>query len=546
MTVYSGLLTYSGAASGYDSITGTISINLTIGSEEVDGYATVQYAGSGISGGVPFSDSGSGSDDDGSSATSYLGTSSGIEVIIDFNVGNEEQGSFAFNGTFNNTQSTISGTTEIVNYDDGVTAQFSTMLYAQPALPPIISFNTGSLQVNASAGVATYTLTRGPVPLGDIGSSIDISTVDGTAIAGRDYDAINDMLVVFGPGQTTSAPITVSIFPDSSDATGGINPDFEVILSNPINASIGFGTADTTIIEAVSKTPDDFYGSGTSDLLFQNTSGDFAIWQTNGSAVIGGGNVGSPGSGWTEIGTGMFNTGNQSDVLFKSSTGNYALWDMNGTAVTDVATFGSPGSGWNFVDIGNFDGTGNGDILFQNTAGIYAMWETNGRSVIGGGNIGSPGTGWSEVGVGDFNTGSKSDVLFESSTGSYALWDMNGTAVANVVTLGSPGAGWTFEGIGNFDGTGGDILFENTAGDYAIWETNGASVVGGGNLGSPGPGWSFAAIGDYNGDGKSDILFQNSSGGSTAYAAWEMNGATLASVATFGTPGSGWTLQHTG
>jgi hypothetical protein len=290
----------------------------------------------------------------------------------------------------------------------------------------------------------------------------------------------------------------------------------------------------------------DFYGSGTSDLLFKNTGGNFAMWQTNGTTVIGGGNVGSPGAGWNEVGTGVFDTGNKSDILFESTGGSYALWDMNGSSVINVATFGNPGAGFSFVDTGNFDGTGNGDILFENTAGDYAMWQTNGTAVIGGGNVGSPGTGWNEVGIGDFNTGAKSDILFESTGGSYALWDMNGTAVANVVTLGSPGAGWTFEGIGNFDGSGnGDILFENTAGDYAMWETNGTSVVGGGNLGSPGTGWSFAAIGDYNGDGKSDILFQDSSGGSTSYAAWEMNGTALAAVATLGTPGAGWTLQHT-
>jgi hypothetical protein len=120
--------------------------------------------------------------------------------------------------------------------------------------------------------------------------------------------------------------------------------------------------------------PSDFYGAGNSDLLFQNTGGDYAMWQTNGTAVIGGGNVGSPGTGWTEIATGDFNTGNKSDILFESSSASFALWDMNGTAVTNVATFGSPGAGFSFVDVGNFDGTGNGDILFENTGGDYAMW----------------------------------------------------------------------------------------------------------------------------------------------------------------------------
>jgi T5SS/PEP-CTERM-associated repeat protein len=292
--------------------------------------------------------------------------------------------------------------------------------------------------------------------------------------------------------------------------------------------------------------PSDFFGAGTSDLLFQNAGGDYAEWQTNGATVIGGGNVGTPGSGWQQVGTGYFNTA-KSDVLFESSAGSYALWDMNGTSVASVATFGNPGAGFSFVDVGNFDGTGNGDILFENTGGDYAMWQTNGTAVIGGGNVGSPGAGWSEVGIGDFNNDGKSDILFESTGGSYAIWDMNGTSVANVVTLGSPGAGWTLEGVGNFYGNGtNDLLFENTGGDYATWETNGNAVIGGANLGSPGTGWSFAAIGDYNGDGVSDILFQNGTGGSPTFAAWEMNAGTVANVATFGTPGASWTLQRTG
>ncbi len=127
-------------------------------------------------------------------------------------------------------------------------------LYGQPALPPIISFDSGSLQVNASAGTATYTpVSRGPVPLGDLGSSIYVSTENGTAIAGTDYTALNKLLVVFAPGKTT-ATFTVTIKPDSIDAAAGINPDFSVVLSDPINASIGFGTANTTIIEAAAKT----------------------------------------------------------------------------------------------------------------------------------------------------------------------------------------------------------------------------------------------------------------------------------------------------
>jgi hypothetical protein len=43
--------------------------------------------------------------------------------------------------------------------------------------------------------------------------------------------------------------------------------------------------------------------------------------------------------------------------------------------------------------------------------------------------------------------------------------------------------------------------------------------------------------GDYNNDGKSDILWQNSSG---AVAIWEMNGTNILAAATIANPGPTW------
>jgi hypothetical protein len=303
--------------------------------------------------------------------------------------------------------------------------------------------------------------------------------------------------------------------------------------------AIGWSTTSA----AVFRTPEDFVGAGTSDLLFQNTAGSYASWETNGGSVIGGGNIGSPGTGWSFEDTGYFDDSKNSDILFENTGGTYADWEMNGTSVSGVVTLGNPGAGWSFMGVGDFNGDGYGDILFENSGGSYGVWQTNGTSVTGSGNIGSPGPGWTFAAVGYLDTGANSDVLFENTAGAYAVWDMNGLSINAVVTLGSPGAGWTFEGIGDFYGNGSaDLLFQNTAGSYAIWETNGSSVIGGGNLGSPGSGWSFAGIGDYIGNGTSDILFSSTAG---TYAAWEMNGTTIANVVTFGSPGPSWMLQHT-
>ena len=166
----------------------------------------------------------------------------GDQVIAQFFLSGQEA---SFGGNFNNAQTEIVGT---LSFSDGNTV--SVTLFGQPALPPIISFDSGSLRVNSNAGFATYTLSRGPVPLGDLGSTVHVSTADGTAVSGRDYTALTNFAVVFAPGAST-ASFSVPIFFDSTDAGAHINPDFSVILSNPVNASIGIGTADTTIVEAI-------------------------------------------------------------------------------------------------------------------------------------------------------------------------------------------------------------------------------------------------------------------------------------------------------
>jgi hypothetical protein len=39
----------------------------------------------------------------------------------------------------------------------------------------------------------------------------------------------------------------------------------------------------------------DFYGELTPSILFRDTSGNCALWETNGQSIIGGGNIGAPG-----------------------------------------------------------------------------------------------------------------------------------------------------------------------------------------------------------------------------------------------------------
>jgi FG-GAP-like repeat len=66
---------------------------------------------------------------------------------------------------------------------------------------------------------------------------------------------------------------------------------------------------------------------------------------------------------------------------------------------------------------------------------------------------------------------------------------------------------------------------------------NGFNVIAAASIGNPGPDWHIFGTGDYNNDGKSDILWQNSSG---AVAIWEMNGTSVLASATIANPGPTW------
>ncbi len=84
------------------------------------------------------------------------------------------------------------------------------------------------------------------------------------------------------------------------------------------------------------------------DILFQNTNGEIAIWEMNGTNIVGSGVVGpNPGPSWKAIGTGDFNDDGRSDILFQNTSGQVAIWEMNGTNVTGSGAVGpNPGPSW--------------------------------------------------------------------------------------------------------------------------------------------------------------------------------------------------------
>ncbi len=304
------------------------------------------------------------------------------------------------------------------------------------------------------------------------------------------------------------------------------------------------GTFVTVSQPPPTPTARDFNGDGKSDILWQNTDGQAAVWLMNGAtptneALVGG----NPGPSWNVIGSGDFNGDGKADILWQNTDGQAAVWLMNGTTPTsEPLVGGNPGASWHAIGTGDFNGDGKSDILWQNTDGQAAIWLMNGTTETSGPLVGgNPGASWHVVGTGDFNGDGQSDILWQNTDGQAAIWLMNGaTPTVEAVVGNNPGASWRLVGSGDFTGNGiSDLLWQNTDGQAAIWLMNGTTptteaLVGG----NPGPNWHVVGTGDFNGDGKSDILWQNTDGQA---AVWLMNGTTPTSEPLVAqNPGASW------
>jgi len=191
----------------------------------------------------------------------------------------------------------------------------------------------------------------------------------------------------------------------------------------------------------------DFDRDGKSDILWQNTNGQAAVWQMDGTHLTRGAYVGSnPGPSWKAIGSGDFDGDGKSDILFQDTDGKVGIWLLDGTDV--IGGLGTlvgpnPGTSWKAVATGDFGGDGRSDILFQHTNGALGIWQLDGTTIVATNAVGSnPGAAWKAVGTGDFNGDGKSDIVLRHDNGTVAVWELEGAHVTETGIAGAPGADW--------------------------------------------------------------------------------------------------------
>ena len=321
-----------------------------------------------------------------------------------------------------------------------------------------------------------------------------------------------------------------------------------------------------------------FFGDGKSDILLQNNDGSVALWDMNGTTILGGGLVApDPGPTWHIEGTAGGLTITPGSGSFTDAAGNiYTLSadgvaEINGSAVPDFggtkkleyydgkiygqdATTGN----WFTFDFSDdspsgsaapgFFADGNTGIVLQNNDGSVALWDMSGTTILGGGLVASnPGPTWHVKGTGVFFGDGNTDIVLQNDDGSVALWDMSGTTIlGGGLVASNPGPTWHIEDTGDFFHDGNtDIVLQNDDGLVALWDMSGTNIIGGGLVASnPGPTWHVKGTGVFFGDGNTDIVLQNDNG---SVALWDMSGTNIIGGGLVASnPGPTWHVKGTG
>jgi hypothetical protein len=406
-----------------------------------------------------------------------------------------------------------------------------------PPPPGSISINDVSItEGNSGTKVLTFTVTRTG---GTAAFSVDYATASGTATAGQDFVATSGTLQ-FAANDTTK---TISVTIDGDTI---VEPD-ESFYLNLFNATNSATIADSQGIGTINNDDaqkTDFNGDGKADIVLQQKdTGQVWIWEMNGTQVIGGGNVGTPGAGWKVVTTGDFDGDGKSDiVLQQKDTGQVWLWEMNGNQAVGGGNVGTPGAGWKVVKSGDFNGDGKADLVMQQKdTGQIWLWEMNGNQVIGGGNVGTPDPGWKVKTTGDLNGDGHADIVLQNDTTRQVyLWEMSGNSVIAGIGDYVIDPGWHPLATGSFASSGkADILYQNdSTGQVGITENTTTTFD---NIATPNAGWQVKDTGDYNGDGTTDIVLQQQDTGQVWL--WGMNGTAVTGGGNVGTPTAGWEVM---
>jgi T5SS/PEP-CTERM-associated repeat protein len=301
--------------------------------------------------------------------------------------------------------------------------------------------------------------------------------------------------------------------------TNGMNGDFSNAvqgLSVVVNAAAALG---------VPPTPTDFYGSGTSDILFRSdASGDTGFYQISNGANVGWQDVDGSSTAYSVVGTGDFYGTGTTDILYRdNASGDTGFYQINDGVNVGWQHIGGSSTAYNVVGVADFYGNGTDDVLFRNNAtGDTGFYEIVNGAKTGWVDVDGSSTAYSVVDTGDFMGNGTDDILFrDNSTGDTGFYNIVNGVNTGWVDVGGSSTAYSVVGTGDFMGNGtDDILFrDNSTGDIGFYDiVNGVNTAWY-DIGGSSSAYSVVATGDYLGNGTSDILFRNNATGDTGFYA---------------------------
>lgn len=246
-----------------------------------------------------------------------------------------------------------------------------------------------------------------------------------------------------------------------------------------------------------------------SDVLWRETSsGNIYYWKMNGTSFTGTSFLGNAGS-YQMVGTYDLDNDGYSDIVFQDSSNNFATWYTNNNGIKSFVT-GTVGTNERIKGAGDFNGDGNGDLVIHNSvSGEVKFWYGDGtiRSTPAGlDKIGFNVLGFDIQAVGDFNGDGKSDLAWRETSGpgigKVSIWNLDGN---NLVSAGyafngtAIGSEWQIRGTGDFNKDGKSDLtwFNSNEQKSYYWILNNNTLVSSGQFGVQVPtGWE--SLGGFN------------------------------------------------
>jgi len=155
------------------------------------------------------------------------------------------------------------------------------------------------------------------------------------------------------------------------------------------------------------------------------------------------------------------------------------------------------------------------------------------------------------IGNGDLNADGRSDILWQKIDGSISTWSAipAGTvgSFAQATFNAAVDRSWHAVDSLDFNGDGrSDILYQNSSGALAVWASTGSGFDAGTYYRAEpvSAGWRIAATGDLDGDGRDDLLWQQAGG---AISVWSSSGTGFVENSyAHASPGGSWLVVGVG